>query len=53
MHVTDRIKRAKRARVRGVWHVGDMSPPGEFFISDFLRSHFGVKQQELNNQLLI
>ena len=30
MHVNDREKRAKHARAREVWHVGDM-PPRKIF----------------------
>ena len=37
MHVTDRIKRAKRSR-QGCVARGGHVPPGKFLISDLLRS---------------
>ena len=46
MHVTDRIKHAKRAR--GVWH---FAPRKIFDFRDRIWCRFGVKQPELDDEL--
>ena len=50
VHVTDCLKHA----LWGVWHVGDISPQEIFWFQTFwdcFWCRFGVKQQELDNQL--